>query len=138
MPSRTTGPDQQFIGMLDAYRSHGGLARVQEVLARLRRRRGPGMATLANWITRRQVICFEWQSQSWLPLFQFNPVDMQPQAQLGQLLTELACVYDNWELASWFVRPHARLAQRSPLEALAPDLDDVLRAARSDRLSASQ
>jgi hypothetical protein len=137
-PGRTPGPDEQFIAMLDAYRDHGGLARVQEVVARFRRCRGADVATLANWITRRQVICFEWQSQSWLPLFQFNRVDMEPQPELGQLFTELVAVYDHWELAGWFVRPHARLAHRTPVEALATDLAAVIGAARFDRLRARQ
>lgn len=127
--------DEQFIVLLDAYRSHGGLARVQEVLARFRRCRGPGTATLVQWIATRRVICFEWQSQSWLPLFQFSPVDMLPRADVGQLLAKLAAIYGPWELAQWFVRPHAWLDQCTPLEALACDLAGVLRAARGDRLS---
>ena len=129
--------DEQFVALLDAYRSHGGLARLQEVVARFKHCHGPDIAKLAQWIATRQVICFEWQSQSWLPLFQFSRIDMLPQATLGPLLAELVRIYDHWQLAHWFVRPHARLAQCTPVEAFAPDLAGVLRAAHCDRLAAA-
>jgi hypothetical protein len=136
-PVRQRQADHQFVAMLNAYRGHGGLARVQEVMERFRRSRGPDIARLANWIARRQVICFEWQSQSWLPLFQFNRADMAPQAELAQLFAELVAIYDNWELANWFVLPHPRLADRAPVALLAADRAAVWQAAHADRLACS-
>ncbi len=131
--SRLCDADQQFIAMLDGYRASGGLAGRREVLALSKRRGGPDAATLAHWVAERKVINFEWQSQTWLPLFQFQRPDMQPQAELARVLAELTPVYDPWELASWFVQPNPWLADRTPLDTLAADLPAVLNAARAER-----
>ena len=128
--------DHQFIAMLDSYRSSGGLARAQEVLALLKRHCGSDLSTLARWIVKGNVISFEWQSEVWLPLFQFNRIDMTPQTGLGQVLAELSSIYDAWELANWFSQPNPWLADRTPAETLAGDAIAVLHAARAERLTA--
>ena len=125
--------DHQFAGLLDSYRSSGGLARADELLALFSCRGGPDVGTLARWIVERKVLSFEWQSETWLPLFQFNRFDMTPQPQLATVLAELAWIYDPWELANWFVQPNASLAERTPADAVRADLSLVLRAARADR-----
>ena len=125
--------DHQFIAMLDACRDCGGLARTHEVIALSRRCGGPDAATLARWIVERKLISFEWQSQSWLPLFQFNRLDMTPQPELCQVLAELSAVYDAREMANWFVQPNPWLADRTPADALPFDVAAVLNAARADR-----
>lgn len=129
--------DHQFVVMLDSYRCSGGLARAQEVVALFKRRCGSDLATLASWIVEREVICFEWQSQTWLPWFQFNRADMVPQPELGQVFAELTSVYDSWDLANWFVQPNPWLADRTPVDTLVSDLSAVLHAARADRLIAN-
>lgn len=129
--------DHQFVALLDSYRSSGGLARAQEVIALFKCRCGPDAATLASFIVERKVISFEWQSQTWIPLFQFNRFDMTPQPELGQVLAELGCVYDSWELASWFARPNPWISDRIPVDELVCDLPGVLLAARSDRYIAN-
>ncbi len=58
-----------------------------------------GPSVLARWIALRQVVSFEWQAQTWLPLFQFDRRDMSIHP----------------ELAHWFARPN------SSLEALRTD-----------------
>ena len=125
--------DHQFIAMLDACRGCGGLARTHEVIALSRRCGGPDAATLASWIAERKLISFEWQSQSWLPLFQFNRLDMTPQPELCQVLAELGAVYDACEMANWFVQPNPWLADRTPADTLPLDFAAVLNAARADR-----
>lgn len=129
--------DHQFVAMLNSYRGSGGLAREQEVVALFKRRYGPDRATLASWIVEREVICFEWQSQTWLPWFQFNRFDMAPQPELDQVFAELTSVYDPWELANWFARPNPWLADRTPVDTLVYDLPVVVHAARADRLIAN-
>lgn len=125
--------DQRFIAMLEGYRASGGLARRHEVLALSKCRGGPDATTLANWVAQREVISLEWQSQTWLPLFQFMHVDMQPQAELARVLAELTPVCDPWELASWFAQPNPWLADRTPVDTIATDLPAVLNAARAER-----
>lgn len=125
--------DHEFVAMLGSYRCSGGLARAQEVLALLKRNCGSDLATLAKWIVKGKVISFEWQSELWLPLFQFNRIDMMPQPGLGHVLAELSAVYDPWELAHWFSQSNAWLADQTPAETLVSDPAAVLHAARADR-----
>jgi hypothetical protein len=123
--------------MLESYRGSGGLARAQEVVALSKRCGGPDVAMLGSWIAERAVICFDWQSQTWLPLFQFNAFDMTRQPELRPVFAELTSVYDAWELANWFVQPNPWLANRIPVDTFASDLSAVLHAARADRFVAN-
>lgn len=129
--------DQQFIAMLDAYRGSGGLARAQEVVALFKRRGGSDLATLASWIVNKKVICFEWQSKMWLPLFQFNRLNMAPQPGLSQVLAQLIPDHDGWALAKWFAQPNAWLGDRTPAALLDLDPPAVLNASRAARLIAN-
>ena len=134
------GADHQFVAMLDAYRQSGGLCRTQELRELMA---GPcnvgGLddAVLNGWIRRREVICFQWQANAWLPCFQFNRPGKtgQPQLrpQLQPVLSELTAVYDPWEIACWFTRPNPWLADRMPVNALVAHLPEVLNAARAER-----
>lgn len=125
--------DHRFINMLDGYRESGGLARAEEVLALFRRCDGPDVAVLARWIARRELICFEWQQQTWIPLFQIDRVHLCPDARLKAVFTELNRVYDQWEMGNWFALPNPWLAERTPVEAFPCDPCAVLDAARADR-----
>lgn len=129
--------DDQFITMLNAYRGSGGLARAPEVRALFKRCGGPDVATLVKWIVRREVICFEWESQPWLPLFQFDRLHLRPDARLRPLFSELTCIYDQWDIANWFARPNAWLLERTPVDALPSDFSAVLDAARAERFVAN-
>lgn len=130
-------PDRQFVAMLDAYRRSGGLARADEVLAMFRRCHGPDTSMLARWIVAREVICFEWQSQSWLPIFQFERLHCNPESSLRSIFIELTCVYNQWDMAVWFARPNQWLGDRSPVDAWPIDLPAVVEAARADRFVAN-
>jgi hypothetical protein len=129
--------DHQFVAMLDSYRDSGGLARAQEVAALLKRRCGGDLATLASWIVNQKVICFEWQTKIWLPLFQFNRLDMTLQPGLGQVLAQLRPAHDTWRLANWFAQPNAWLRNRKPAIMLGLDRSAVLNAARAEQLIAN-
>lgn len=103
-------------------------------------RTGPGVARLARWIVERQVVSFEWQSDTWLPLFQFNRPDLSIRAGLVRILAELNDVYDPWEMAHWFARPNSSLDHASPADVLRVDSDAslaaVVQTARTDRFAA--
>lgn len=64
--------------MLDAYRDSDGLARCPEALALFRRRFGSDARILTRRMVEHEVVCFEWQSQTWFPLFQFRGMDFAP------------------------------------------------------------
>jgi Protein of unknown function (DUF2384) len=128
--------DNTFVEMLAAYRGSGGLARADEVVALLERGGRAGIATLARWIVERSVISFEWQQQTWLPWFQFQRADQQPDPAMRAVFAELGTVYDGWEMAHWFARPNSALGGSAPLQIIATEADAVLHAARADRFVA--
>jgi hypothetical protein len=128
--------DHQFVQMLNGFRESGGLARLQEVAQLCACRGRPDIETLSTNLGRKEIICFEWQSHAWLPLFQFNISDMRLCSQVQPVISELSCIYDPWELAFWFSQPNAWLANRAPADALLSDPATVLQAARADRFVA--
>ena len=81
------------------------------------------------------LVCFGWQAQTWLPLFQFQRVTLSPDPQLRPLFAELTKVYYDWEMASWFALPNPWLDQRVPVDTLGRDYCAVLDAARADRFA---
>ncbi len=129
--------NQQFIGMLNAYRSSGGLARAQELAVTCKSHGERCLMALADWIVKRKVISLEWQSKIWLPLFQFNHVDMTLALGLEDTLAELVVVHDDWHIANWFSLPNHWLADRTPADMLATAAPEVLNAARAERYAAA-
>ena len=130
--------DRQFVAMLEAYRDSGGLCRereMQEVIARSIGL-GPDVTVLNGWIMQREVVCFNWHANTWLPWFQFNQPGMAPHPQLRPVLHELNTVYDGWEIGCWFARPNPWLDNRRPVDALLAHLPEVLHAARAERFIA--
>lgn len=127
--------DEQFVVMLDAYRSSGGLAHTQEILSMFKRCGGPSSDSFARWISNRELICFDWQGQVWLPLFQFDRRDLSPDARLCPVLAELTQIYDDWEVAVWCSLPNPWLEQRVPVDTLPYDPGAVLEAARAERFA---
>ncbi|WP_367849319.1 hypothetical protein [Rhodoferax sp. WC2427] len=130
------GVDHQFIALLDSFRPSGGLARTHEVLELFMRRGGPDLATVARWMARREVLCLDWHAQGWMPVFQFDMVEMAPLPQLAPVLAELNPVYTPWEMAAWFAQPNLWLGGERPAEVLVSNPAGVLDAARADRFVA--
>ncbi len=130
------GVDMQFIALLDGFRPSGGLVRAQEVLELFLRRGGPDLATLARWMARCEVLCLEWNGQSWLPMFQFDRVAMVPRPQLEPVLAELNPVFSPWALAAWCAQPNPWLDGERPADVLVSHAPEVLNAARADRFAA--
>jgi hypothetical protein len=128
---------EQYISMLEAYRQHGGLARGEEVADLLRHRNTHcSISTLARSIVTREVLSFQWHTELWLPLFQFNLNDMSHKDAPRRVTAELAAAFDAWNLSCWFVQPNSWLKERMPLELIARDADAVLHAAKADRFVA--
>ncbi|MBC7682444.1 MAG: DUF2384 domain-containing protein [Ferruginibacter sp.] len=130
------GVDMQFIALLDAYRPSGGLARTQETLELFMRRGGPDLAHVARWMAAREVVCLDWHGQSWMPMFQFDMVEMVQLPQLASVLAELNPVYSPWALAAWFAEPNPWLDGERPADVLVTHHAGVLDAARADRFVA--
>jgi hypothetical protein len=123
--------NNQFVGLLNAFRPSGGLARAPEVAARFKRQGVTDVSPMASWLLKRQVISIEWQSKIWLPLFQFCPTSMALRAGLSSVLAELVVRYDEWAIADWFAQPNVWLADCAPADVLAVAAPQVLIAARA-------
>ena len=132
-PCRTQAQtDVQFVELLNAYRSSGGLARLEEVMELTRGACGQAVSHMAKWIIEREVMSFEWHAGLWLPLFQFKRADMTPWQATQQVVRVLNPVLGPWALAAWFVRPHALLQNRSPADTLHASFPAVMHAARAE------
>jgi hypothetical protein len=129
--------NKQFIELLNAFRCSGGLARMPEVAARFQLYGEREVSPLVGWIKRREVICIEWQSMRWMPLFQFNPVGLTVRAGLSGVLAELIGVYDDRELASWFAKPNPWLEDCAPADMMTVATPRVLNAGRAERFVAA-
>jgi hypothetical protein len=119
--------------MVQAYRRTGGLVSSDEVVPLLRRRIAQPISLLARWIVDRSVVSFVWQSQTLLPLFQFDLSDMSLRSGAAEVVAELTGAFDDWDLATWFARPNSWLRDAAPVDVIDADQPAVLQAARADR-----
>jgi hypothetical protein len=127
---------QQFVLMERAFRPGGGLVGGDELARLLRSRFWQPISVLARWIVGREVVSFEWQSNTMLPLFQFDLSTMTVRPRVADVLREITDVFDDWEVALWFAQPNAWLDDHAPVAVLELDSQAVLDAARADRFIA--
>ena len=125
--------DARFVDLLNAYRCSGGLARAAEASRMVALAHGANGVPQPLCVGRRKWIAFEWQAQTWLPCFQLLPAGPLPAPAIAAVLNEIHPIFDEWEIAQWFVRRNASLNGRTPVEALGEDPRAVLHAARCDR-----
>ena len=133
-----TAPNSRgFVKMLSDYHASGGLAR-GDTLGRLLDdwQRGD-FISLARLIASEQIFSFRWHGESWIPMFQFESRDLSVKAGPRRVLAELKPVFDDWDLAAWFIHPNSWLQTKRPLDLLDADLEGVLEAARADRFTAT-
>ena len=116
-----------------AFHRIGGLMTGDDLALLLRSTIDQPISRVAQWIARRKVVNFVWRAQFLLPAFQFEPVSMLPRPHVGEVIAELADVYDDWEIAAWFAAPNSALDDKAPAQAIATDVRAVVRAARADR-----
>jgi len=127
---RPNGPD--FATLTAAYRGSGGMERGDDLARLLEERLRGDFLTLARLIASRQIFSFPWQHSLWVPMFQFDPVDLSIGGAAHQVVRELTPGRDGWALARWFALPHRRLDAQRPVDLLRSDLAAVLRTARAD------
>lgn len=127
---------RELMLMQQAFHRTGGLVSGDEATRLLRRQSAQPISTLARWIVGRTIVNFEWQSQTLVPLFQFDPADMSLSANTVVVIGELIDVFDDWELAVWFAQPNIWLQDGAPCEQLATNTAAVIQAARADRFIA--
>lgn len=146
MPSAEHGPtagaglaeapsarDRAFIGLLKAYRAHGGLACLHHPGGNAGASAGADEPVIRSLVEAGQLFGFDWHHALWIPRFQF--VGPGPCVAPGprRVVAELGPAFDGWAVADWFVQTHSDLAGRSPIACLETRLPEVLQAARIDR-----
>ena len=128
--------DAVLMEVMQGYRRRGGFASGEELVQIMRPSWRQPISVLARWIVSRQVLTFTWRSQILLPLFQFEEPRMRPLDGVVAVTTELKDVFDELELAEWFVKPNAWLGDDTPVDRVIADPLAVLEAARADRFIA--
>jgi hypothetical protein len=120
----------------DAFRAHGGLVTSDELASSLIGHCLQPLSQVARWIVSRAVVMFEFGGRLFIPLFQFDESRLAVRAEVTGVLVELRDVFDDWELALWFVEPNFSLGDATPLERLSIDATEVLGVARLDHFLA--
>ncbi|MFN7121277.1 MAG: hypothetical protein ACK4NM_04510 [Hydrogenophaga sp.] len=95
------------------------------------------LSLVARWIVMRAVVRLDSPWGPMFPLFQFDLPTASVVDAMAPLLDELRPVFDDVELALWFVTPNDWLAGARPVSAMHHSLPAVLQAARADRFVAS-
>jgi hypothetical protein len=125
------------VGLIEtAYCRHGELATGDAVAGFMRQHVEQPVSVLARWIVTRQVISFEWCSETWIPWFQFALPEMKVRQDVGQVIRELMGAFDDYDLAMWFASPTPGFRTSPPLDAIDVEPSAVLHAARADRFIA--
>ena len=126
-----------FDAIISAYQLSGGTARADDLELMLEEKRKYRFVNVARQIALRDIFSFEWQSQFWVPMFQFHPQDLTVRQEVVRVVHELTSVLDNWTLAVWFTEPNSWLRGRRPVDMMDSHFSDVLNAARADRFVAA-
>lgn len=95
------------------------------------------VSLVARWIVTRAVVSLDCPWGPMFPLFQFDLPTASVVGAMAPLLAELRPVFDDVELALWFVTPNDWLGGTRPVVAMHHSLPKVLQAARADRFVAS-
>ncbi len=94
------------------------------------------VSLVARWIVTRSVVSLNSPWGPMFPLFQFDLPTASVVDAMAPLLDELRPVFDDVELALWFVTPNEWLGGSRPVSAMHHSLPAVLQAARADRFVA--
>lgn len=94
------------------------------------------VALVARWITTRTVVSLRSPWGPLYPLFQFDLSTASVVEAMVPLLDELRPVFEDAELALWFVTPNDWLGGAQPASSMHQSLPAVLQAARADRFVA--
>ena len=88
---------------------------------------------VARWIVSRSVVTVMGPSGWMLPMFQFDQATATPKPSMAPVLAVLRGVFDEAELALWFVSSNDWLKGDRPAMVMHKNLPGVLHAARADR-----
>jgi hypothetical protein len=130
--------EHQMADMRMAFAASGGLLTVGELAQGNDPHSRARFGHIARGIATREIIGFMWQSEPWVPMFQFDAGPrMLPRKALRPLFELLVPLYDPWEMANWFVRPNQWLTGHRPVDDCAGHLAAVLDVAHLEHFIAT-
>lgn len=91
------------------------------------------ISLVTSWIVSRAVVAVLGPNGWMLPMFQFDPATSTIKPSMRPVMAELRGVFDEAELALWFVSPNNWLEGDRPAVAMEKNLPSVLHAACADR-----
>ena len=121
--------------MCASCRDSGGIVGGDDLARLLEDRRIGDCANLGRCIASGEVFGFERRGCTWIPMFQFEPLDLSTRSVLVPVVRAFGRVLDGWALALWFTRPNDLLNKLRPVDVLDSNRFGVLNAARADRLN---
>lgn len=119
-----------FIGLLEAFRSTGGLAPGKVLVDSLQDHQRGDLSQLARLIGDRRIFVVDWRGDSWIPMFQFDGHDLTCKPAPALVRAELRGLSSGWAVASWFAQPNASLDGCLPVDRMDADPGSVMAAAR--------
>ena len=127
----------RFVAIAAMFGRHGGMLTVADAhrLALLRSTRAG--SELARQISTRESIWLTGHGRIWLPLFQFDPQTMSVRHEVLAVTAELRHVFDEGDMACWFVECNSWLGHRAPVAVIDENPTWVLETARADRFIAA-
>lgn len=128
-----TARDREYGELEHAFRASGGIAGTDRVTALLAARTDQPISLLARWIVGREVLSFEWNGGTMLPMFQFDPATLSPRPEVTAVIREFGSTFSDWEICLWFARPNAWLGRVAPVDGMLADARALHDAARADR-----
>jgi hypothetical protein len=134
-------PRFQWLTTAAAFEDTGGLVSGDELADLIRQQCDAAaqmllpqpVSLVARWIESHSVVTIDSPWGRMLPLFQFDLARATVHPGMRPLLSELQGVFDDAELALWFVAPNDWLGGARPALAMHSALAAVRLAARSDR-----
>ena len=131
----------QWLSTCAAFADPGGMASGGELAQRLVRSAsqaggasdGRASSLVARWILSRAVVTVLGPHGWMLPLFQFDLATATLKPSMAPVLSALHGVFDEAELALWFVSSNHWLEGDRPAMVMHKNLPGVLHAARADR-----
>lgn len=134
----------QWLFTCAAFADSGGMASGDELVQRLVKSAShaggasvsQAASLVSRWISSRAVVTVPGPEGWMLPLFQFDLATTTLKPNMAPVLSELRGVFDESELAMWFVSSNYWLEGDRPATVMHKNLPRVLHAARADRFVA--
>ena len=135
--SRERVEEGRFVALAALFGRNGGMVTAEDANRMARLRSGRPASMPAYRISTRELIWLTGHGRIWLPFFQFDPHSMSIRDEVLAVTAELRHVFDEWDIASWFVERNSWLGNRAPVAVIHENPNEVLEIARADRFIAA-